>query len=49
MYSTTIFLHSLLVKYENDPVRKQFVLDFIREKINQSTNSSNCFRKKYNI
>ena len=46
MYSTTIFLHSLLVKYENDPVRKQYVLDFIREKINQSTERSSRFRKR---
>ena len=46
MYSTTIFLHALLVKYENDPVRKQFVLDFIRGKIDEQPKKSLCFRKK---
>ena len=37
MYSTTIFLQSLLVKYKGDPVRTQIILDFIQLKIDSKS------------
>lgn len=54
MYSTTIFLQSLLVKYKDDPVRVQIILDFIQSKIDSKDmergsmkyNFCNIFRKK---
>ena len=54
MYSTTIFLQSLLVKYKDDPVRVQIILDFIQSKIDSKDmeresmkyNLCNMFRKK---
>ena len=54
MYSSTIFLQSLLVKYKDDPVRTQIILDFIKLKIDSKSmergpkkyNICNVFRKK---
>ena len=54
MYSTTIFLQSLLVKYKGDPIRTQIILDFIQLKIDSKDmerksnkyNLCNIFRRK---
>ena len=48
MNTTTIFLQSLLRKYEHDPVRKQKVLDFIQTKID-GEELKQREQKKYNI
>ena len=47
MYSTTIFLQSLLVKYKGDPVRTQIILDFIQLKIDSKDMERRP--KKYNL
>jgi len=47
MYSTTIFLQSLLVKYKGDPVRTQIILDFIQLKIDSKDMERSP--KKYNL
>ena len=44
MYPTTIFLQSLLIKYKDDPVRKQIILNFIKIKID----GGNMKQRKYN-
>jgi len=49
MNPTTIFLQSLLVKYERDPAMKKVVLDFIKSKINEGDIKEKGHVKKYNM
>ncbi len=49
MYPTTIFLQSLLIKYKDDPVRKQIILNFIKIKIDGGNMKQREYNKKTTI